>query len=527
MRRIMADTAEQITEQHERQARRSGLLLGMIAFGLSALWAIAGPIFSVPDENAHATKAIAQAHGQVVGYEVDGIRHLVVDLPPGFEYSPSIVCFAFTPEVPASCASALGDPGGTPWFNTWVGAYNPVYYALVGLPSLVLSGNDAVYGMRLVSALINSALIGLAGYAAMRHPRRSWAPLGALVVTSPMIVYFSGAVNPQGFEIAGAFLLWWAGLRLAEQWRTTGQPHGSMILWASVVLGALAVSNARATGPLWTAVILLLVVVVVGWRSSWNALLTWRSAPWLAAIAGPASFSVGWTLWGGSLSNQAEVNDAPLVNASPVAGAWYMMRQTPNWVQQASGFFGWLDTPMPAALYVVFYAVIAIPVITAFATLSRDALLRLGAVVLVAFALPVALQAGSVSQTGIIWQGRYGIFLYLGVVVVASWQLSRHNAEQPGRVARRLVPLSAAALALYGTAAFVVVLWRYSVGTDVPITTMLRETSWHPPLHWALLAGLYALLTLATVVWALLAQRPQKDLDIDDAQPAVIGSAPS
>lgn len=523
----MAETEQSLTQSVERQARRSGLFLGVIAFGLSALWALASPIFSVPDENAHATKAIAQAHGQVIGYEVDGIRHIVVDLPPGFEYSPSIVCFAFTPEVPASCASPLGDPGGTPWFNTWVGAYNPVYYALVGMPSLVLDGNDAVYGMRLVSAVINSILIGLAGYAAARHRQRSWAPLGALVVTSPMVVYFSGAVNPQGFEIAGAFLLWWAGIRLAEEWREPGEPRSSITLWVSVTLGALAVSNARATGPLWTLVILLLVVVVVGWRSSWKALLTWRSTPWLVAIAGPSLFSVGWTLWGGSLSSQAEVSDAPLVNASPLVGAWFMMRETPNWIQQASGFFGWLDTPMPAALYLVFYAVIAIPVMTAFATLGRSEIVRLSSVALVAFALPVVIQAGSVSQTGIIWQGRYGIFLYLGVVVVACWQLSRHNPEQPSRVARRLVPLSAAALALYGTAAFVVVLWRYSLGTDVPITTMLRETSWQPPLHWVALAGLYALITFATVAWAVLTHSEQKDRDIGDAQPALTGSSPS
>lgn len=30
---------------------------------LSILWALAGPVFSVPDENAHAVKAIAQLRG--------------------------------------------------------------------------------------------------------------------------------------------------------------------------------------------------------------------------------------------------------------------------------------------------------------------------------------------------------------------------------------------------------------------------------------------------------------------------------
>ena len=39
---------------------------------LGILWALASPVFSVPDENAHAVKAIAQVRGQVIGYTVPG-----------------------------------------------------------------------------------------------------------------------------------------------------------------------------------------------------------------------------------------------------------------------------------------------------------------------------------------------------------------------------------------------------------------------------------------------------------------------
>lgn len=476
-------------------------------FLLGALWAIASPVFSVPDESAHASKAIAQAHGQGIGDEVEGIRHLVVDLPPGFEYRPDITCFAFQPEVTADCAPALGAEGGTPWFNTWVGTYNPVYYAIVGLPALALTGNDAVIAMRVVSALLSSVLWGLAAACAMSSLRRQWAPAGVVIVMSPMIVYFSGAVNPQGFEIAGAAALWWGGLRLAERWRGSPEHAQLGLLWSTVVAGAFAVSNARATGPLWVLIILFLVINVVGWRSTWRGILQLRSVPWLLAIAAPAGFSAVWTLIVGSLSNQAEASDAPLVNASPLVGAWYMIRQTPLFVQQAAGFFGWLDTPLPAFLYLLFFGAVGIPVVAVIATVGRSGIVRFAVVALAAFVVPVALQAISVSQTGIIWQGRYGLFLYIGVVIVSCWLLSDRDSRGMDRAARRLTPLMAALLAVFGWAAFVLVLRRYMIGIETPITAMLGDVAWAPPVSWVLLAVLYVLASLVLVAWATYAVR--------------------
>ena len=95
---------------------------------LGILWSLASPVFSVPDENAHAAKAIAQVRGQVIGYTLPDVRHIVVDLPDGYEYDSQMMCFATHTDRPASCGAELGDAEGQDWFNTWVGAYNPVYY---------------------------------------------------------------------------------------------------------------------------------------------------------------------------------------------------------------------------------------------------------------------------------------------------------------------------------------------------------------------------------------------------------------
>lgn len=492
------------TDGARRRILTAFAVVALATFLLSTLWALASPVFSVPDENAHATKAIAQVHGQVVGEEVEGIRHLVVDLPDGFEYRPDLTCFAFEPTITADCAPELGSGGGTPWFNTWVGTYNPTYYALVGWPALLLDGNEAIIAMRIASALVNALLFGAGAAVAFASARRSWLPVGSLIALSPMILYFAGSVNPQGFEIAGAFLLWWSGLRLAEHWRD-GVTHGlsPTALWLAVALGALVLSNARATGPLWTVIILALVATAVGWRTSWRSIARVRTIPWIVALALPAAFSALWTLGVGSLSNQAEVDDAPLVGRSPLVGAWFMIRQTPAFIQQATGYFGWLDTPMPSFSSLAMYLAVAIPVITAVAAVTRGSAIRLIIVIAASLAVPVALQAYSVGQTGIIWQGRYGLFLYIGVVIVSVWMLEDRVTVRVAPSGRRLVPIAVSALSVFGLTAYVVALRRYTVGADEPITTMLDEIAWSPPLPWQVLVLLYALVSAGAAAWAI------------------------
>jgi len=477
-------------------------------FFLSSLWAVAVPVFSVPDEVAHATKGIAQARGQIVGEEIPGTRHIVVDLPEGYEYDGRILCYATVEELSASCAVPLGAEGGAEWFNTWVGAYNPVYYALVSWPSLVLSGNEGVIAMRVASALVNSLLMAAAIVVALGAARRTWMPWAVSFLAAPMVVYFAGAVNPQGFEFAGAALLWVGGLRLLQSWSDDNDVAlRRTTLWAAVAIGALVVSNARATGPLWVLIIAGLCALAVGWPSLRGMLLDRTSIPWLAAVAVPAIFSVAWTLLGGSLSNQAEENDAPLVGGSVLQGAWFMIRTTPAFIQQAVGYFGWFDAPLPSFIYPVFYIAVAVPVLVALAALRRRSRLVVVAVVASSLLVPVAVQAYSVSQTGIIWQGRYGIFLFLGVVLVSAWLLDRQDGDGMRVLAARLSSVLAGGALAVGAAAFVFVLRRYTIGLDRPITTMLTEVEWQPPLGWVALTALYLLVTVGAYLGLVLESR--------------------
>ena len=171
-----------------------------------------------------------------------------------------------------------------------------------------------------------------------------------------------------------------------------------------------------------------------------------------------------------------------------------MLRTTPDYLQQAVGWFGWFDAPLPVWTYWL---------VAAFAGPRRargdgDAPAQrrgvLVACVAAALLVPALVQARSVTQTGIIWQGRYGLFLYLGIIVVAAWLLSGRDALARLLPVRARIPGSAAvSIAAFGLFAFSV---RAGCGTSSgsrPSVQMLTAPQWQPPLGWMPLSSAYAI----------------------------------
>lgn len=505
---------------HRGSRRRTGLgnssVVYSVAFAfaalLSVLWALGSPVFSVPDENAHAFKAIAQVRGQIIGYHVEGVPHIVVDLPDGYRYDPALTCFAFHPERPANCAPELGAATGSDWFNTWVGAYNPIYYYLIGWPSLLFDGPAGVYAMRIASALLSALFIGWAFQAALSARSVRWIPLGLAFLVSPMIIYFAGSVNPQGLEIASAAALWLGLLRLLQTWSSPGEVAlQRWYLWLIVTVSAAMLANARATGPLWVVVVVGLCLLVSGWKPTKALFTTPSSYAWIGGLVAAGLFSIGWTLAGGSLSGQAEGSDAPLVNAGFLEGFLYMLRQVPGTFQQAVGYFGWLDTPLPSFAYWLFYGALGALLLLALTASGRREWRVVLAVIAAAVLVPALVQGYSVGQTGIIWQGRYGLFLYIGIPIVAAWTLSGRSASRVAFLSIRFTAIMVPVLAIFGAAAYVFVLRRNVVGLDRPIAAMLSDPEWQPPLGWIPLVAAFvvtmALFSLWTIRCALIVAR--------------------
>jgi hypothetical protein len=485
---------------------------------LSVLWALASPILSGPDETAHATKAIAQVHGEITGHTVVGSNYPVVDLPDSYRYNPRIICFAAHPDVTADCGASLGDRPGADSFGTWVSGYNPIYYYLVGWPSLFLGGSVGIMGMRIVSALISAAILAWAFQAALASGRSRWMPAAVLFLASPMITYMAAMINPQGLEISAAAALWIGLLRLFTRQRDVDRNADTVSmsrrqLWVLVTVAAVLLASARSLGPLWLVIIVVVSIVIVGWSTAKDLFTTARSYVPIGIIAAAGIFSIAWTLSTGSLSGQAGATDAPLVGASFLKGAWNTFRETSAYFQQAAGVFGWLDTWLPGSLYTFFYLALGILIIMAATTTGRRGALIMSLVLFVAFVVPILVQGYSVHQTGIIWQGRYGIFLYIGIPVVAGWLLSRSHSPRVDFLSVRITVISAVLLAVFSVMAFFVALHRYMVGAHSPIFSLVHSTGWQPPLGWVALLLLFVVVvagwTALVIRVAILAARRQ------------------
>src|SRR5665811_410723 len=117
---------------------------------------------------------------------------------------PSIVvCYHFDPAVTADCQPPVSESDDLVEALTTVSRYPPVYYWIVGLPSIGLTGARALYAMRAVSAILATILIGL-GLVTASPGRRWWLSVGVLAAFTPMTAFLVGTVNPNGAEIAAA-----------------------------------------------------------------------------------------------------------------------------------------------------------------------------------------------------------------------------------------------------------------------------------------------------------------------------------
>lgn len=445
---------------------------------LSVSWAFASPIGSVPDEPAHVTKAAAVARGQLLGTQTgnDGPL-LAVDVPRYIRYVDEVTCFARAIDTPPTCAPPFsGDPNATVKAFTTAGLYNPVYYALVGWPSLATSGFKAVYVMRLVSALLSCFFLAAAFAAVSQLKRRKWALLTLSAAVTPMILFLNGSVNPNSVEYATTTAIAASLLLLLE--RSPADRLPAMPIVVTTAAAAL-LANTKALSLLW----LLTVVVAVVITAAPGQLSRIAKSPAVLAgagiIAGACLFALTWIIRHDSLSSK------PFEGAGLEAadGAEIMVDKTFRHMFGWIGQFGWLELDAPMG--VIFFWMALIFVVTGSVLLFGHGRARIAALTLALslVAMPVVLQAQVISEQGIIWQGRYILALFVPFMLFAGVALDRSLTgplPAPGRKALRAVVVTAAAAHVV---TFVWVLRRYTTGLSLEDRwlDMLVAPEWQPP----------------------------------------------
>ncbi len=482
-----------------------------------AAWSIATPLMAAPDEPSHAIDAAAVVRGMFDVREHPTTFGLLANVRvPEWVAStrglPS--CFSFKPTVSAGCSPKVSQGTAMVGADTQFSNYPPLYYLLVGIPSLVAKGTNAVYAMRMVGTLMNGALIALGLFLLARyHPRRG--PLvGALVALSPMVFFVTSVLNSSGMEIAAAFAAWCGGLCVIESRRVPAGLAG----WTSLAFVVLVLS--RPISPINAGVIILALATLAGW-SRCKELARDRSTLAIRLSLLGGIVVAGIFLLIGGVPGLLGIPNKPRLSLEQ--SIWLTLRLSELRLRQSIGEFGWLDTPVPEAVFALWVAAVAF--VTALGlSLSARCRRALPVLVIGIVAMPIILESPRIDAVGPYWQGRYWLPLLIGIPLLAT-SLPPPARGGHGRRRRsfRLRPLPILALGLPLAAAqvwaFLTALHRYEYGLGSGPRTVAK---WTPPGGAVLVTGMFSLgliLLLGFVVLNCTAQEkwplgdPCNDLD--------------
>ena len=445
--------------------------------GLSGAWALATPLFASPDEPAHAIRAAAVARGELTGTEPaarSDIRpgSLLVDVPAVYARAGDVGCFAFYRNTTAACFTFSGSTRDAP-VATSAAKYPPTYYAVVGLPSLALPSAGGVYLMRLLSTLLFAALLASAVVTVECFATPWIVALGLAVAITPMMLFLGGLVNPNGLEIAAATTLWIGGLALV---RAAGLGSVSPRLVARTGIAAAVLTLTRSLSPLLLVVILATLVVAAG-AAPVRALLRLPSIRlWGAVVAVATAAQIAWIvvvkpLSSSEASSVARLSDSELLRATTGKSAFLYRGMI--------GIFGWLDTPAPYAVVLLWTMVLGLVVVLALASGERRGVAALGAAIAATVLVPIVGELREARTSGLFWQGRYTLPIAVGIPILAGVSIARSRWREVAP--RRLAAIGVTVLAAAQVLAFAQTLRRYAVGYDGKLMYWIGPR-WSPPL---------------------------------------------
>jgi len=482
---------------------QTAAILFVVAFGLFGLaWAGGNPAAASPDEGAHFVKAYATLDGQLSGepFQADptivnprisswfAVSGRSYRMPARLVPPPSARCYSSDPDRTADCQdwrSPTGDLGAEVLTNTHVGTYSPFPYVVTGL---AMQGADdfrsAARRGRLASLIVCTIFVGWAAVLARR--RGALALAGLVLAAMPAVVFLSASLNTSGIEITSAMCFWSALLVLARE-----PGRGPAVAWGAVGVAGAALALTRPLGAIILPVVIATVVVHTGAAPLWTAVrrASWRARGCILLMAVACGVSFLWM----SLAIPHPPIDLDLAARSLGAA----LRDLPVQARDIIGVFGWNDTTMPLAAYILGLLLLGVVGLVALAlgtVRERVALVGLG---LAAVALDLALAVLVEAQIGFGMQARYVMPLAVGLPLLAGDIVQMHVSRLRESAVRVLLAAVYYGAAVLHLTAFVANQHRYAVGAT---------GSWLPPWdsRWSPDGGLALWLTLATVACGVL-----------------------
>ena len=420
-------------------------------FVLVVSWSLSMPLFSGPDEPANFVRSAAVVRGEFVGADA-GVSleksywTTTVDIDPQFGVANLVPwCFAPFSEKPA-CNLAIEDAAfvdNPPYTN--MGRY-PIFPFLVSGVGTIFGANDS---SALVSRLSLGAMsVALLGFAFSSVAHRKGNVPALLMAITPGVIFLSAVMNPSALEIASAIALFAILPHIFESTPLT------RIELVGVAISGVVLIGTRPLGPaLYLVVMLFCCAVTVGWARLGNVWGRLRNL-WVLHLCAIA-FSVAWyvTVFSKNTGSPLTEGSASLGLRQQVIEA---VQHIPEVLEQGIGNFGWLDTPMPRVVLVLYFLVVASLLVFA---IVRSTLLVSSMVVLLFLVSALLVIAQDINYYNLLRnfgsQGRHVMPLLVGIPILAL-----RKVKLPSRINAVVAATWALIMAWSGLAA----LRRYAVG---------------------------------------------------------------
>lgn len=473
-------------------SRRSWVLDFLCLGALGLLWALATPLMAVPDEPAHAIKAAAVVRGDLTtDYELvdNGLTQIPVTrlrVPAGYaDLRAREACLAPRGEAVSTCLESTPIGGSTPIVDgsTYVGAYQPTYYLIVGWPSRFLEPELALRAMRGISALVVAAFLAAGLRSARSLSTTGAVPVIASLAITPMALFLGGAINPNGLEVASAFAFWAALLHLVRDEAPPARSH-----LVTLAASGVALATTRPSSPFILLGIVGVVWCFAGSRSALARLVRDRRIVIaLAIVAVVTAASVAFVLLNHSTSG---LITHPVDQRSLLGQLRTGFETTGQWLEEAVGVLGWIGfvkPELPSEIVVGWLASLAVLAVLALRIASRRQQLVIVALIAGVVAIPPLSEAATQGQYP--WQGRYILPVAAGLPLLVGVILDR--APRRGEVPHVLLQLVAVGMAAGQAIAFVSTA-GYNLAGDTGLVPVLSGT-WPGPFRpgvWYVVAAL-------------------------------------
>ncbi len=480
-----------------RRALRWTTSLALL-FLLIEAWSLATPLMASPDEPAHTIKAAAVARGEFYGTPARATKQgpsseITVRVPEniaGLGALPS--CYATHPNVPASCAPTPGASTREVNIATTAGRYEPLYYGIVGLPSLLFPSNTGIWLMRGVSGLLSALFLASALESAAACKKRRLLVWGVAGAMTPMVLFMAGTINPNGLEASSAICLWTSGIALLAEQSVVADRR----LLARVGISAAVLVQVRGLSPLWLFLIAIALVVLAG-RSQLAELSRDRVARiWAGVLAISCAFTAWWLVRYDPLA-LLPTGHGPPKHASASTVIANSIGFSDGFVREMIGVLGWLDVPVPSVTYYGWIAIIFMLLGLGLFLGRRPYVVVLVGLLVLTVVIPIVFEAANAHSLGYVWQGRYTLPLAAGIPLVAAGAVV--NGYLTDRMHRRVATVIPVVLVIAEFAMFFQALRRYTVGLRG--TFLPFGGKWHPPFGTVAISVAFIVLLVAFGVW--------------------------